>query len=170
MPIKLNIQVRSNTASGQTIIEVIIALALIALFLTGVVIVELFAMRNLEFSQNKSTATKLARQQIERARVLRDSGGMSTLGSYCVETDSIPGCYINSDLTPVPFAYITPSGNYVQKIIISNTSSSDCPVPTVVAPPIPIGYVVKANVSWGTGLAITPAPEVEVSSCITDWR
>lgn len=152
-------------------IEVIIALALITLFLSGVVVVELYTMRNLEYAQNKSTATKLARQQIERARVLRDSGYMVDLGNNCFDSGSPnPGCYINSALTPAPFSQVTPAGIYIQKVILTDASSSDCPVPTVVVGPTPVDYIVKATVSWGQGVVITPAPEVEVSSCITDWR
>ena len=41
--------------SGQTMIEVIVALTLIILFLSGVVIVELYAIRNADYSRNKST-------------------------------------------------------------------------------------------------------------------
>lgn len=155
-------------SEGQTVIEVIIALALITLFLSGVVIVELYAMRNLEYSQNKSTATKLARQQIERARVLRDSGGMYNIGAFC--SDAANGCFIDSKLGPTPYSLVTPVGKYTQKIIVKATTQADCPVPTVASPPLPVAYVVKAVVSWGQGAVIPPNSQIEVSSCITDWR
>jgi len=55
---------------GQTMIEVLVALALIAFFLSGVTIIQLFSIRNTDYSNKKSLATSLARQQLERVRVL----------------------------------------------------------------------------------------------------
>ena len=54
-----------HTVKGQTMIEVIVALTLIILFLSGVVVVELYAIKNSNFSRNKSISTHLARQQLE---------------------------------------------------------------------------------------------------------
>ena len=113
-----------HTVKGQTMIEVIVALTLIILFLSGVVVVELFAIKNADFARHKSVSTQLARQQIERARVVRD---------------------------------------------LTMASLTDCPLPTII--PLPISYKARAIVDWSQGLSgITPAPQVEVSSCITDWR
>src|SRR3989344_3617699 len=146
---------------GQTMIEVIIALTLIILFVSGVVIVELFAVKNADYSRNKSTSTQLARQQLERARVVRDSAGLNAL-TICLFT-----CYINDYLTPVP---ISPTGVYGQKLTIAAATLADCPLPTGVTP-APISYKATSFVSWAQGITnITPAPEVQVSSCITDWR
>lgn len=155
--------------TGQTVIEIIIALAVLSLFMSGVVVVELYAVRNLEYSQNKSTATRLARQQLERARVLRDSGGIFDLGTYCAQTP-YGGCYIDSNLGPTPYQQITPASVFWQKLVVSSASDSDCPLPTVIVPPVPTIYLLKANVSWGQNLEITPAPQVEMSSCLSDWR
>src|SRR3989344_5102842 len=109
-----------HAIKGQTMIEVIIALTLIILFLSGVVVVELFAVRNADFSRNKSISTQLARQQLERARVVRDSAGLSAL-TMCLST-----CFINSALTPVP---ISPTGIYGQSLKITEASIVDCPLP-----------------------------------------
>lgn len=151
----------SISIKGQTMIEVIIALTLIILFLSGVVVVELFAVKNADFSRNKSISTQLARQQIERARVVRDSAGISAL------TDCLFSCYINEQLTPGPI----PTGIYSQQITISESGPSDCPLLPVTITPQPVSYKADALVSWAQGdINITPAPEVRLSSCITDWR
>ena len=74
-------------------IEVVVALTLIIMFLSGVVIIELYAIKNTEYARNKSVSTRLARQQIERARVVRDAAGVDALG-MCLST-----CFINNQLT-----------------------------------------------------------------------
>lgn len=148
--------------TGQTMIEVIIALTLIILFLAGVVVVELFAVKNAEFSRNKSISTQLARQQIERARVIRDSVGIDAL------TQCLFSCYINEQLSPAP---VPTGGVYIQSLTIASSSPSDCPIPSTAITPQPVSYTANALVSWGRGIPnLTPAPEVKLSSCITDWR
>lgn len=148
---------------GQTIIEVVIGLSLIILFLSGVVIIELVSMKNVQYSQNKSIATSLARQQIERARVIRDSAGMDAL-DICINNN----CYINNNLTPVQ---ISPTGVYGQNLILTAVTEFDCPIPSVIITPMPTSFKVVSTVNWAYGATnITPVPELSVSSCITDWR
>jgi len=148
--------------SGQTILEVVVALSLIILFLSGIVIVELFAIKNMEYAQNVSLATKLARQQLERAKILRDAEGINALSLSCTSP-----CYINGNLTPVP---VTPTGTYGQVLRLVSSSASDCPLPDVTITPAPISYKATAIVSWSQNATITPPPQVELSSCLTDWR
>lgn len=152
---------RKNTRSGQTILEVLVALGLIILFLSGIIVVELYALKNVSFAEKKSIATRLARQQLERARVIRDSKGIESL-SLC----EIP-CFLNNQLTPVP---ITPTGTFGQSLFIVPATSSDCPLPEVTITPFPRSYKATATVIWDTNLAVTPPPKLELSSCLTDWR
>ena len=148
---------------GQTIIEVVIALSLIILFLSGVVIVELISIKNVQYSQNKSIAVSLARQQIERARVVRDTAGMSAL-DICINNN----CFINNNLTPTQ---ISPTGVYGQNLKLTAVTLSDCPIPEVTITPMPTTYKAVSTVNWGYGATnVTPLPELNVSSCITDWR
>lgn len=150
---------------GQTLIEVLISLTLIILFLTGIIIIELYAYKNSDFAQKKSIATKLARQQLDRARVVRDSGGFDALTQWCLST-----CYINNELTPIP---ITPTGIYAQSLIVEPAGdvNSDCPIlQTDITPsPWPIIFKVTSNVFWGD---ITKVPDnnVVISTCLSDWR
>ena len=99
--------------NGQTMLEILIALTLIILFLSGITIIQLLATKNVNYSENKSVAINLARQQLERARVIRDSAGIDAL-SICSTT-----CYINSYLTPVP---LTPTGAYGQSLMIQQST------------------------------------------------
>lgn len=151
-------------SSGQTILEVLIALVLIILFLSGIVVVELIAIKNVQYGQNKSISTRLAQQQLERARVLRDSIGLEELYIQCAGI-----CYIDSDLTAHP--NITPTGAYGQSLTISY-SDTDCPSSDVTITPVPVTYKATASVSWGRGAVsnLTPAPQLELSTCFSDWR
>jgi Tfp pilus assembly protein PilV len=148
--------------NGQTIVELLVAITLITLFLSGVVIIQLFAMRNVQYAQNKSMAAKLAREQLERLRVVRDVAGIDALDA-CKNS-----CYINNQLTPVAVA---PTGLYVQKITMTNAGPNDCPPPQITITPTPVIYKATVVVSWAQGsLVITPAAQLTLSSCITDWR
>lgn len=148
--------------NGQTILEVVIALTLIILFLSGVIVVELFSLRNVQYAQNKSLATKLARQQLERARVIRDSTGIEKI------LPCINSCFINDKLTPVA---ISPTGTFGQILKLQTATSADCPLPDVTITPAPYSYKATSTVSWAQGATnITPVPELSLSSCITDWR
>ncbi len=150
-------------SGGQTLIEVLVALTLIILFMSGITAIELYAIRNSIFSENKSIATNLANQQIERARVIRDSGGLSSLTTNCFSS-----CYINSGLTPVP---VTPTGIYGQSLQISGSNPADCPLPVATITPTPVAYKITAKVEWSKGaVGVTPAPEVDISSCLTNWN
>ncbi len=149
--------------SGQSILEVLIALTLILLFLSGVVVVQLFAIRNIGFSQNKSTATRLARQQLDRVKVVRDSAGIDSL-TVCQSA-----CFINSQLTPVQG--ITPTGIFDQVVKLEAISPGDCPLPDVTIIPTPVSYKVLVKVILkDPGNPGTPTPMIQLSSCITDWR
>lgn len=146
---------------GQSILEVLIALTLIILFLSGVVVIQLFAVRNVTFSQNKSSAAKLARQQLDRVKVVRDSAGIGSL-TVCQSS-----CFINSQLTPVQG--ITPTGTFDQVVTMQAATSADCPPPNVT--PAPVSYKVNARVYLKKETVVgTPTPMADVSNCITDWR
>lgn len=152
-----------TTNSGQSIIEVLIALTLIIMFLSGIVILQLFSVRNINYSENKSTAAKLARQQLDRVRVIRDSVGFDSLLS-CTTS---PGCFINVSLTPVQ---VTPTGVFDQIVTMQSASPSDCPIPSSVTP-VPTSYLVNIKVILkGNSGSLTPTPIAQLSSCLTDWR
>ncbi len=153
----------NNNSVGQSILEVLIALTLILLFLSGVVIVQLFAIRNINYSQNKSTATRLARQQLDRVKVVRDFAGIDSL-TVCQSA-----CFINSQLTPVQG--ITPTGIFDQVVTLGAVSPGECPLPAITITPVPVSYKVTVKVILkDTANLVTPTPLIQLSSCITDWR
>lgn len=58
---------------GQTLIELVISIALILIIITGVTILTVKGLQNSQFSRNQVQATKLAQEGIEKMRTIRDN-------------------------------------------------------------------------------------------------
>lgn len=75
--------------SGQSLFEVVIAIAVITMVLVGVVVMATNSVRNSNFSKNETTAGRYAQEAIEWIRFERDSD-IETFttrnGSYCFDT------------------------------------------------------------------------------------
>jgi Tfp pilus assembly protein PilV len=61
-----------NTVSGQSIIEVVIALALMVLVVLGLVKVTVSSINNSAFARDQQTATKYAQESLESARKCKE--------------------------------------------------------------------------------------------------
>ncbi len=61
-----------NEQKGQTIIEVLVSLMIASLMMGALVIAIVISLRNAQFSQNQTQATKLAQEAIEKVRTMRD--------------------------------------------------------------------------------------------------
>lgn len=59
-------------SAGQSLLEVIIATGMIILIVGGLVSAVISAMRNAQFAQNQSLATKYANEGLEKIRAYRD--------------------------------------------------------------------------------------------------
>lgn len=64
----------STDTTGQTLFELIIALAVTALVVTGIIKVVTISVRNAAFAKNQAESTRLAQEGLEWLRVERDSG------------------------------------------------------------------------------------------------
>lgn len=60
-----------NTDSGQSIIEVIIALSLVVVVIVGLVTVTTRSIKNSSFARDQRTATKYAQESLENNRKLK---------------------------------------------------------------------------------------------------
>jgi Tfp pilus assembly protein PilV len=58
--------------SGQTLIEVLLAVAVLIIFLVSMVSVVTHSIANSEFAKNKSLASKYVEEGLEKARAARD--------------------------------------------------------------------------------------------------
>lgn len=61
-----------NLQQGQSLFEVVVALAIVTLVLIAMVALTAFSIRNTTFSKNKTLATRLAQETIEWLRGERD--------------------------------------------------------------------------------------------------
>lgn len=59
--------------SGQTLVELVISMALILIVITAVTILTVKGLQNSQFSRNQVQATKLAQEGIEKMRTIRDN-------------------------------------------------------------------------------------------------
>ncbi len=81
-----------NTHKGQSLFEVVFAIGIAAIIITGVVIVSTTSIRNSTYSKNNSQATKYAQDEMEWLRSQRDlswtgfttgaAGGTGCSGTY----------------------------------------------------------------------------------------
>lgn len=67
----MGIKLRKNY--GQSLIEIVIALAIIGIILVGLVRTVALSLKNLEYSTNKNLALNLAQSKMEEIRKERDS-------------------------------------------------------------------------------------------------
>lgn len=148
---------RSNQ-TGQTLLELLVGLTLITLFLSGIVVIQLTAIRNAQSARTKSLGSRLAQEQLERARVIRDSAGISGL-STCLLS-----CYINNQLTPEPLA---PTGIFRQTLTMQLATTQDCISADVTPQPGTTFYKLTSNVQWNQGIS-TPGTSTVVSSCLSN--
>jgi type II secretory pathway pseudopilin PulG len=66
-------RVKSRKNYGQSLIEIVIALAIIGIILIGLVRTVTLSLKNLEYSTNKNLALNLAQAKMEEIRKERDS-------------------------------------------------------------------------------------------------
>lgn len=58
---------------GQTLIELVVSIAIVLIIITGVTILTIQGIQNSQFSRNQVQATKLAQEGIEKMRTIRDN-------------------------------------------------------------------------------------------------
>ncbi|MBI3577582.1 prepilin-type N-terminal cleavage/methylation domain-containing protein [Candidatus Gottesmanbacteria bacterium] len=66
---------------GQTLIEIIVAMAVVVLLVTGLVAGATATLKAAQYGRAKSLAASLAQEALEKARGLRD-GGWETFSTY----------------------------------------------------------------------------------------
>ena len=75
---------------GQSLIEAISALAIIAIIITAIAVAVTTSLSNAKFNQDETLATKFAQQGSELIRQIRDANyaGFKTInGNYCLAKD-----------------------------------------------------------------------------------
>ncbi len=117
-----------DSSKGQTLVEVILAIAVASLILIGLTRATTIALRNAQFAKNHVLATQYAQKAMERLRAYRDQNDWSTFSqeSNCENPPglgSIPSgfsrnidCNVSADLVEVT---ITVSWNSHQTELVT---------------------------------------------------
>lgn len=77
--------------SGQSLIEVLAALAVVILVVLALVMVVTTSIRNATFAKNQSLATKYAQEAIEKVRAFRDEDPDSFFAGSCLSPEDLSG-------------------------------------------------------------------------------
>jgi len=90
-----------KNSQGQSLIEVVVAMAVIAVGLFALSKVSAVALRNANFARNRALATKYAQLTMESIRESRDQKDWAAFVSTCQHPSGIP--------SPLPTPLIAPS-------------------------------------------------------------
>lgn len=170
-------------SSGQTLLEVIIALSTAVVIISAIVVMVINGLNNAQFAKNQNLASNYAQQGMEIVRKTRDSNlyGFQNnylgSGTYCLaKTDnSLPGRTFNSCPITVRCS-LNIDNTFIREVCIDNSSDStnNCPIPTI-APSGPINYVtqVTVRVSWSDSKCPPDnvyCHESKLVSCLSDFN
>lgn len=97
-------QLRQVSQRGDTIVEVLIAIAVIGATLSGAYVLVNSSTRNNQAAQERSVAVKTAESQLELLRSYVTTTGSLPTGSFCLyENASTPSTVVKTDITsPLP--------------------------------------------------------------------
>lgn len=103
---------------GQSLIEVLVALGIISIVVTGVATIVTQSLSNTQFSKDNEGATKFAQEGLETVRSVRSSNyaAFATLsGRYCLAANS------QSLGATQPSCTVPNVGNFIREIRIEQT-------------------------------------------------
>lgn len=153
--------------SGQTLIEILAALSVVVVVLTGITMAVLNALNNTTDSKNDNLATAFAQQGMESMKSLElsDYTTFKSLPgqSYCLAqtcnilTSSDPACWLQSGNSS---ACKNNVNNFFTRVITVPSSAPDCASGTI---------EVQSIVSWANGKCTggTQCKIVQVTSCFS---
>lgn len=90
---------QTNMSVGQSLIEMIVVLGLVAVLITSVVVGSTFSLKNQQLSGTRDTSLKYAQQGIELMRSLRDTSWATFetyTGTWCLGEDNTLTVYVDS--------------------------------------------------------------------------
>lgn len=112
-----------NKESGQSLVEVIIAITVGIFVVMSLVFATIFSLRNANFSKTSAQATKLAQEGIERVKYGRDrnltinsNGGLGSVNSWDGDASGVGSIWdyliegnCGSSTSPVTYCYLNVS-------------------------------------------------------------
>lgn len=136
---------RTILEEGQSLIEVIVALAVAVLVILALVRVTVTSIRNSGFARNRALATRYAQEAIEKVRAFRDQNSWQFFTASC---ESIP------ESPPSPFTLSPPPDCYIPETTNNCSESAD-------------SCEVKVTVSWTDAQGTHKS---ELTTRLTNWK
>ena len=90
-------------ASGQSLVEMVVAIAVVLIVIVALVAVTTVSVRNASFSRNQALATKYAQEAIEKVRAYREQNTWDSFKSNC-------SAVISGISLPSPFSFYSGTG------------------------------------------------------------
>ncbi len=155
---------------GQTLIELIISVALILIIITGVTMLTVKGLQNSQFSRNQVQATKLAQEGIEKMRTIRDNS--FTICGWALSANTVAPNGLWSAVCPSGCRYILQSSAGTCNSTATSTLWANYTASTTTVESIVVGgvtfqrYVVVTN---GTDLAGSANVNVKNVDVIVSW-
>ena len=145
--------------SGQVLIEAIVALAVVAFVLTGIVTALIASVNNSTFAKNQNLATNFAQEGLDfmRDQKENDFNSFSSLGTldseYCLGPNDTTIASGNSCIEKIETIF-------TRKIYVDSSSGISCDA----------GVFVSSVVSWNDSRCDSSAEchKVELDSCFLD--
>lgn len=145
----------SSIRTGQSIIELLIAVGAIGMVLVALVSTATRAVSMQTFSRIQSQATKRVEEQLERVRAFRDQQGLSALA--CPDR-----CAIAVNSPPLVVGPTIAVGEL--SIWFEVATSGSCPTP-------PVGITaMKEVIAYAAWTDQRGAHQSKVVECLSDWR
>lgn len=133
--------------SGQTLVEMVVAIAVLIVVVLALLSVTTTSIRNASFSRDQALATKYAQDAIEKVRAYRDQNPWRTFTVDCENILAGVALPPPFSFTPVPDCYV-PGG-------AANCSESDQ------------NCEVKVVVSWSD---VKGSHKSELKTRLTNWK
>lgn len=77
----------SDNEQGQSLVEVLVVVVLAAMMIVSLIAIILASLKNAQFAQNQTQATKIAQDTVDKIRVIRDDNKSTAIingvTSYC---------------------------------------------------------------------------------------
>lgn len=123
---------------GQSLLEVTIAIGVAVLIVTAITIVTVNGLRNSQFAQNQTQATKLAQDGLEQVKAVRDRDGIVTIGSSTASWSSQnwsgcgSGCTFSLGRIDSQSLCAASSNFNATACLLSSDSSKPQPIPSTI--------------------------------------
>jgi len=150
--------------SGQSLVEVIVAVGLILTAVVALLTLATSSMKSSGFGAAKARATKLANEEMELVRAYRDEFGWSVFSSATgVPTCLDPAAPCHIEVNPITSVMTMRSGNDVAVLPFARSF-------VVVPPGVAVDqstYTIAVRVTWTDQ---SGDHTVEISSVLADWQ